>query len=138
MSPIYLTKSSFENGLHIDNDPIINLRKKNSKNYDFNIKKKINFLSNFIGDNNNYSSRYNRPIYGNTNDNNYNINYLTVISDIRDRKNEMKNNKYKMNYNSDNLNAIFTSRPKKERKFFGEDEEIINYRNSFKIKKDKK
>ena len=50
----------------------------------------------------------------------------------------MKNNKYKMNYNSDNLNAIFTSRPKKERKFFGEDEEIINYRNSFKIKKDKK
>ncbi len=93
MSPIYLTKSSFEKGLQIDNDPIINLRKKNSKNYDFNLKKKINFLSNFIGDNNNHSSRYNRPIYGNTNDNNYNINYLTVISDIKDKNNEIKNNK---------------------------------------------
>ena len=40
MSQIYLTKSSFEKGLQIDNEPIINLRKKNSKNYDFNIKKK--------------------------------------------------------------------------------------------------
>ena len=138
MSPIYLTKSSFEKRLQINNDPIINLRKKNLKNYDLNIKKQINFLSNFIGNNKNYSSRYNRPIYENSNDNNFSINYLTVISDIRDRKNSMKNNKFKINYNNDNFNTIFSNKSKKERKFFGEDEEIMNYRNSFKIKKDKK
>ena len=43
-----------------------------------------------------------------------------------------------MNYNNDNFNTIFSNKSKKERKFFGEDEEIMNYRNSFKIKKDKK
>ena len=137
INPVYFGKSSFEYNLPIDNDPILDLRKKYAKRYDANMKKQINFLSNFIG---NYSNnnRFNRPINNNltTRKDNFSINYTTLISDLRDNKNDLKNNKYRRNYEfNNNYNTLFNDNIKKERKFFGDDEEIKQFRESFKRKK---
>ena len=75
--------------------------------------------------------------YYRTRNNDFSINFTTLISGLRNYKNEMKTNKYKIYYNSNN-NLFFDNNKKKERQFFGEDEEIRNFRNSFKrrIKKE--
>ena len=137
INPLYLGKSSFENKYHINNDKIINLRKKNLRNYDINMKKKINFISNCIW-NTNYLSNHKRSIsYYRSRNNDFSINFTTLISGMRNYGSEMKTNKYKIYYNSNN-NLFFDNNKKKERQFFGEDEEIRNFRNSFKrrIKKE--
>ena len=133
MNPIYFNKPSFE-FLNYDNDGIFKLRANSSKRSDSNTKTEINNLSNYLKNSVNHINIMNRPISFNTGKKeNYSINYLTLISNIRDYNYNVKNNKYKMNYYNNNKFNLFNNR--KVKNAFGEDDEVKSYRDSYKIRK---